>query len=248
MTHKPCEIAKLSPGQILKVKKGLPVIIKPGKDIKVMLDELQHRQATAAFKKGKGLTVILSSAMHGSGVFSDVGKVLGELGGEALGTFLTRGRGKKGCGVPEDVVRAFTKGRGKKGAGFKEDVFRPAASHLIHKGLPMAGGVLGGIAGTALAPESGGLSVLAGSLAGSTLGELAAHNLGKVTGYGKKKGKGIGDAGSKLGELIGSKLDSWFGTGPKRLGLRNHLMKKTRGGAMMPAGGALKAAGMGIMC
>ena len=137
MTHKPCEIAKLSAAQILKVKKGLPVIIKPGKAMKVMLDELQHRQATAAFKKGKGLTVILSSAMQGSGVFSDVGKVLGELGGEALGTFLTRGRGKKGCGVPEDVVRAFTKGK-----GFKDDVFRPVASHLIHNGIPLAGGVL----------------------------------------------------------------------------------------------------------
>ena len=98
-----------------------------------------------------------------------------------------------------------------------------------------------------------GLSVPGGTLAGSTLGELAGHNLGRVTGYGvkkgcgKKKGKGIGDAGSKIGYMIGDKLDSWFGTGkPKRLGLRNHLMKKSRGGALFPSGGALYPSG--IMC
>lgn len=255
MTHKPLQIAQLSSAQLLKVKKGLPVIIKQGSSLKVMLDELQHKRAVSAFKHGKGLTVILNQAMHGSGVFTDIGKVLGELGGEALGTFIT-GRGAKKGGMlsGEDVVKAFTiKGKGKKpikGKGyFQDNIVRPVASHLIHKGLPMAGGVLGGLGGAFLAPETLGLSVPVGTLAGSTLGELAGHNLGRVTGYGKK-GKGIGDAGGKLGSLIGSKLDSWFGTSakPKRLGLRSHLMKKSRGGALFPASGGALYPASGIMC
>ena len=99
MTHQPLQIAELSSAQILKVKRGQPIIIHApitsGMHLSVMLDELQHKKAVSAFKHGKGLTVILNQSMHGSGIFKDIGSVLGELGGEALGTFIS-GRGKKG--------------------------------------------------------------------------------------------------------------------------------------------------------
>ena len=61
----------------------------------------------------------------------------------------------------------------------------PVSSELIHKGIPMTTGTLGGIAGTMGGPIGG----LAGSFVGEELGQLASNEIGKQTGLGMREGK-----------------------------------------------------------
>jgi len=283
-THHPFEIEPLSRVQQLKVKKGEPIIIKPKQTAKVvvLLDTLQFEKAKKAHGKGKGIKVVLSPTHNahvhtgeGGHLFHDIGGILGQAGGEFLGSGVKKHHAVKhhavkhhGKGVFGDIGNALggvagkylddytgvglknnsACGRGKrkviKGKGwFADHVGRPIASNLIHKGLPMAGGVAGGLAGSFLAPASAGLSVPAGSLIGSSLGEVAGHNIGRWSGYGKKPqhhGKGVfGDIGNALGGVAGKYLDDYTGVGIKRHGLRSHLVKKHKGGAMFPAGGSI---------
>ena len=67
---------------------------------------------------------------------------------------------------------------------------RRVPSTLIHQGLPIAGSVLGGMAGTAFAPELGPVSGFAGSQLGRMAGKKLADETGRRTGYGVKKGRG----------------------------------------------------------
>jgi hypothetical protein len=67
---------------------------------------------------------------------------------------------------------------------------RTVPSTLIHQGLPIAGSVLGGMAGTALAPEIAPVSGFAGSQLGRMAGKRLADETGRRTGYGMKKGRG----------------------------------------------------------
>jgi hypothetical protein len=64
---------------------------------------------------------------------------------------------------------------------------RKVPSMLIHQGLPEAGAVMGGVAGSEFGPF--------GSIVGSKLGRLGGERLaqetGRRTGYGVKKGKGM---------------------------------------------------------
>jgi hypothetical protein len=64
---------------------------------------------------------------------------------------------------------------------------RTLPSRLIHQGLPEAGAVMGGVAGSEFGPF--------GSIVGSKLGRLGGQKLaeetGRRTGYGVKKGKGV---------------------------------------------------------
>ena len=64
---------------------------------------------------------------------------------------------------------------------------RTLPSGLIHQGLPEAGAVLGGMAGSELGGPLGGL---AGSKLGRLGGKKLAEETGRRTGYGVKKGRG----------------------------------------------------------
>ena len=64
---------------------------------------------------------------------------------------------------------------------------RTVPSTLIHRGLPEAGAVLGGMAGAELGGPMGGL---AGSQLGRMAGRRLADETGRRTGYGVKKGRG----------------------------------------------------------
>lgn len=64
---------------------------------------------------------------------------------------------------------------------------RTVPSTLIHRGLPEAGAVLGGMAGSELGGPLGGL---AGSKLGRMAGRRLADETGRRTGYGVKKGRG----------------------------------------------------------
>ena len=68
---------------------------------------------------------------------------------------------------------------------------RKVASTLIHEGIPMAGEVLGGIAGAYLGAEGGDpeLGEVAGQQLGAYGGRKLADYVGKQTGLGLKQGK-----------------------------------------------------------
>jgi hypothetical protein len=65
---------------------------------------------------------------------------------------------------------------------------RTVPSTLIHRGLPEAGAVLGGMAGAELGGPMGGI---AGSKFGRMAGRKLAEETGRRTGYGVKKGMGV---------------------------------------------------------
>ena len=100
----------------------------------------------------------------------------------------------EGQGFFDDVGKFFTHTipSAAKSAGQEIEHFgtQTLPSTLIHQGIPVAGSVLGGVAGEALAPEGGPVSGFIGSQIGKQAGNMIADKLGSSTGYGLKLQKG----------------------------------------------------------
>ena len=97
-------------------------------------------------------------------------------------------------GSLKSIDKAFKSGH--IGKIFSPSANRSSASQLIHKGIPVAVGSLGGTAGTAV----GALGGPVGGLAGGVAGTVAGHMLGDdIAGYvGKKTGLGLYASGGSL--------------------------------------------------
>ena len=104
--------------------------------------------------------------------------------------------GKMKKGFKEDIIKPTTK-------GFKEDIIKPTkevikyagskdglATDLLYKGVPMALGTLGGVAG-ALA-TGGPMGGVAGNYAGQMAGKLIAQKIGRETKMGSDAQRGVG--------------------------------------------------------
>jgi hypothetical protein len=106
------------------------------------------------------------------------------------------GRVKRGKGFFEDLGRSFQQTFEPVSAVFQpnaeaERFGKQVASELIHKGIPITSGTLGGIAGSTL--TGGPVGGIAGSYLGEMAGKQLADEVGRQTGYGmKRKAKGRG--------------------------------------------------------
>ena len=140
---------------------------------------------------GRGFDAVAFEAAMNQGV-KDIKKAAKEKKKAMEGQGMRRKRGK---GFFEDLGRNITQ-------TFQpvSDVFRPGAEaeqlgrevakELIYKGIPGATGALAGSAGALLQPGNPLTPVLFG-VAGTRAGEELAKEVGRKTGYGMKKGKGL---------------------------------------------------------
>ena len=137
-----------------------------------------------------------------------------------------RGRPRKmeGGDIFKDLGRKMKKGfvdlGHKMNREIHDKVLYPAASALIHEGIPMVASALGGMAGTAM--SGGPIGGMAGAVAGEQIGELIANQVGKKTGLGlKKRGRP-----SKMG----------IGMGQKKVQPKKRVGRPRKGYALRPAG------------
>jgi hypothetical protein len=87
----------------------------------------------------------------------------------------------------EDKVNQFTNSVNQSfqsGGDANKFFTRRLPSALIHQGIPLVAGTLGGIAAEALVPEGGPVSGFVGNQIGKRLGTIGADELGRATGYG----------------------------------------------------------------
>jgi len=153
-------IQPLSAGQMKKLMSGGAVRMKMGNHTPVKLSKAQMKKMHSNNAKGKATTIMFDPyqmQMHGSGMFD----------------FLDP--------TKNGVQQAFQP---------VADVFTPEtgryiAGEAVHKGLPIVGATLGGIAGAELGP----IGSMAGSYAGSKAGEAAATKIGEMYGVGMKRGR-----------------------------------------------------------
>jgi hypothetical protein len=89
----------------------------------------------------------------------------------------------------QDIPKAFEPVKQVAEQTFTPQLGKDIASTLIHKGLPIAGQVAGSTLGNFLAPELGGLGGVALGQAGKAGGNALGDLIGKETGYGLKKPK-----------------------------------------------------------
>jgi hypothetical protein len=115
--------------------------------------------------------------MAGSYAGQMAGKMIAQKVGRKtkMGSEAQRGVGTKKQSSNKTVRKYITKKKG----GLSSD--------LLHHGVPIATGALGGIAGTMLGGPMGGM---AGSQAGSYAGQYASDQIGKKIGVGLKRGRG----------------------------------------------------------
>ena len=139
-----------------------------------------------------------------------------------------RGRPKKmkGGDIFSDLGKKIKKGfkdfGNKVNRDIHDKVLYPAASTLIHQGIPIVASTLGGVAGSAM--TGGPIGGMAGGVAGEQLGNKLGDYVGNQTGLGlKKRGRP-----SKMGVGVGQK--------------KVHKKKVGR----PRKGAALKAAGYGV--
>jgi hypothetical protein len=158
------EIENLSLGQLRKLLKGGAVRVRCGSGMKVGLSMPQQKKLMSAHKKGKMTTLMLDpyqqDMMRGSGFFDNLGS---------------------------SMKQAFTPPPPP--APIQHYFQSTLPSALIHEGIPIVTGTLGGIAGTAATGNP--MGGMAGSFAGGQAGKLAADEIGRKTGYGMKKGRGF---------------------------------------------------------
>ena len=204
-------IEKLSPAQISRLLNGHGVRVRHGSHHKIHLSHEQHKKFKRAHAKGQATTITFDpfqKQMHGKGFFDDIGAAFTtHLINPAKEAFQNDVINPVKQGFQNDVINPFQNqviaptnkflksvpsiadkvGRQFKRGGNK--LGRTIASQLIHKGIPMAGSTLGGVAGSALGTLTGNpMGTVAGEMAGSTLGGLAgdqlANYVGQQTGYG----------------------------------------------------------------
>lgn len=161
--------------QMTKMMKGQGVNIPHSQmgsdkgDVVVMLHPQNARKLLTAYKKGKGMRLVMSpmemqhTMTHGRGI--NIGKAFKKLGSD-----IKRGFEKK---IIEPAKKTFTPQLGREIVKGIEMVGKPTASALIHGGIPAVLGVAGDLLGGP-----------AGGVAGSVAGQLVADQVGKATGYG----------------------------------------------------------------
>jgi len=98
-------------------------------------------------------------------------------------------------------TKTIPKAAKKAGDDIKDFGTKTLPSTLIHQGIPVAGSVLGGVAGEALAPEGGPVSGIVGSQLGKQAGNMIADKVGKETGYGLKLKKGSQEAKDYMAKI-----------------------------------------------
>ncbi len=180
----------LTAPQMRVLKSGGAITLKPQQFVDDALHRLVVAPQTArriqtALGKVKGLRISLKPGENLFNVET----------GEGIFDFLDpkkNGVAKAFDPKQNGVADAFKPG------GSAEQFGKQIASTLIHQGIPVVAGTLGGIAGTALAPESGPLGGMAGSVIGSKLGAMGADRLGRAVGYGMPCGKKRCKGGCKI--------------------------------------------------
>jgi hypothetical protein len=65
-------IQKLSPTQLRKMRKGLPVRITAGSDTSIFLNDLQFKGFERNTKNGKSFTIVYEGVKEGSGILGAV--------------------------------------------------------------------------------------------------------------------------------------------------------------------------------
>jgi hypothetical protein len=99
-------ISKLTPRVLSRLAKGLPVKLKDGNDVKVIVDKAEGKKILKSFMKGKGMTkaftkreIEANTKMGGKGIF-----------GERFDKFLSRLGIKKAAYKIGDVLKPAVKG------------------------------------------------------------------------------------------------------------------------------------------
>lgn len=175
----------LTAPQMRVLKSGGAITLKPQQFVDDALHRLvvapqTARRIATALNKVKGLRISLKPGENLFNVET----------GEGIFDFLD----PKKNGVSNAFSKAFDPKKNGVADAFKpggsaEQFGKEVAKTLIHQGIPVVAGTLGGIAGTALAPEAGPLGGMAGSVIGSKLGKMGADALGNKVGYGMTCGK-----------------------------------------------------------
>jgi len=153
------DIDSLSVGQLRKLLKGGAVRVRCGSGMKVSLSAPQHKKLMSANKKGKMMTLTMDP-------------------------YQAEMHGK---GLFGDLVNFFRAQAAPVAAPIEQFATRDLPSALIHRGLPIAGKTLGGMAGSYYGGPLGGM---AGAELGSMTGRELAEETRRRTGYGLKKMKG----------------------------------------------------------
>ena len=153
------DIDSLSVGQLRKLLKGGAVRVRCGSGMKVSLSAPQHKKLMSANKKGKMMTLTMDP-------------------------YQAEMHGK---GLFGDLVNFFRAQAAPVAAPIEQFATRDLPSALIHRGLPIAGKTLGGMAGSYYGGPVGGM---AGAELGSMTGRELAEETRRRTGYGLKKMKG----------------------------------------------------------
>jgi len=167
---------------------------------KIHLDMQQMKKFQRATHLGKGMVLHMHphQIQHHGGNFEsllrDTGTYLRPVADAGMDRAIREiGSGvrrKRGRGFLDDIGNAFQPG------GSAEDFGRLVAHEAVHKGLPIVGSTLGGLAGATFSP--------AGSLAGSYLGGLAGEQ--GANALGQQYGVGLMDSAFSMAKSAGKHL------------------------------------------